>query len=164
MAAPSTLDDARAHLDVLRTLIRALQAAAPPDELAQIAVDRLRQAFPPFRVLYAEIDRAGALRIIEAQEPRKKMPVQRGRKVDVTVAEAYLSTLRAGGTVVAENVAQDDRLKPLSNFFSVAQTAALVHVPIEQHDGVVALLGLEAVAFQLPDRRVHGEECASGVP
>jgi PAS domain S-box-containing protein len=141
------LRQSQRRLEILNELARAVQSDHDVAAVTRVAVTVLSRHCPGMRVAYSTVDERGRLEVLVAVGP-ESMPRIAGTSVDISGATTYLTSLRAGEVVAAEDVRQSRMLAPLADGLIAIGAESCLDVPVRHGCGLTGLL-----SFGAPDRR-----------
>jgi PAS domain S-box-containing protein len=143
--APPEQDDpleSRTSLALLASIATGVRAGMSAVDVIDLTVERLAAAFPGLRARYCSIDPQGLLTVERSVGP-ERMTVLDDRRVDLSSTPGYLRILRAGGTVVLDDIVQDPSAAQVPELAS-SETQAQLDVPVMSPDGLVGVICLDS--------------------
>ena len=136
------LVQSHARLELLNSILSSVKLGMSVDGVIELTLRRLSEYFQGIRVTYSKVDRTGHLVAIHSVHP-EGMPTLATGSTNLNEAPEYLRSLRNGEPVVISDVAQDPAMAQHGE--AVCNGArAMLHVPMEHTNGLVALLCLDS--------------------
>ena len=130
------------RLELLNSILSGVKLGMTVDAVVELALKRLSDYFQSIRVTYARLDRDGRLAITHSLQP-DSMSSRAEVVADLNAAPEYLGALRRGETVAAPDVESRPELARHEAVIGEG-SRAILHVPMEHAEGLVALLCLES--------------------
>jgi len=136
------LVQSHARLELLNSILSGVKLGMTVDAVVELALKRLSDYFQGIRVTYARLDWDGRLLITHSLQP-DSMPSRAEVVADLNDAPEYLGALRRGEAIVAPDV--EGRPELARHDAVIGEGArAILHVPMEHAEGLLALLCLES--------------------
>ena len=136
------LVQSHARLELLNSIFSSVKLGMSVDGVIELTLRRLSDYFQGLRVTYSKVDRTGKLVATHSVHP-EGMPTLVAGSANLNEAPEYLRSLRNGEPVVISDVEQD----PVAAQHRAALgngARAILHVPMEHTNGLVALLCLDS--------------------
>ena len=129
-----------ARLELLNSILGGVKLGMSVEAVIDLTLERLSKHFPGVRVSYCTVDDGGTLVVTNSVHP-EVMPALAGTSRDLNQFPAYMSSLRAGETVVVADIQKEPE-----GYAAVigAGTRAALHVPMEYAQGLVAVMCLDS--------------------
>ncbi|SFH39261.1 PAS domain S-box-containing protein/diguanylate cyclase (GGDEF) domain-containing protein [Palleronia marisminoris] len=147
---PQRTEEAERRVFILNLLDR-LRTEKQPETLIDLTCEALGHRLGADLVIYADIDESDGYRILPRLWGRGTVPGQTGHRRIEDFGRPVLEHMKAGKTLVIENVHEDPRTAaqgPLATFAEVS-VASLAHVPLIDGGQLRAILGVQ---FATPRR------------
>lgn len=132
--------DAQSRLALRNGILAGSASGVSVEEVIRQTVEQVHLCFPEHRCCYATVRDDGALRISCAFEP-EGMEALDGASIDLTGALVYLDTLRRCETVIADDVALDERFESVQSAF---KARAVLDAPLSQDGELGGVLSFHA--------------------
>ncbi len=131
-----------ARLELLNSILSSVKLGMSVDGVIELTLRRLSDYFQGLRVTYSKVDRTGKLVATHSVHP-EGMPTLVAGSANLNEAPEYLRSLRNGEPVVISDVEQDP--EAAQHRAALGNGArAILHVPMEHTNGLVALLCLDS--------------------
>jgi len=129
-----------ARLELLNSILSGVKLGMSVEAVIDLALRRLSDYFQGIRVTYRTVDDSGKVVITHSVHPEAMLSLA-GASMDLNQSPTYMSALRAGEAVVVADLETE-----AEDYDEVmgAGTRAVLHVPMEHADGLVALLCLDS--------------------
>lgn len=137
------LHESQICLKLINSISTETSFGVSPFAIIEGTVSKLSQHFKHLRVAYSTINRRGILTVIRAIEPMG-MPSLKGLLIDLTIAPAYLDTLRQQQPIIIPNLATDSKSLPLATAWAEGATQAILEMPLHHPHGLVGLLSFHS--------------------
>ena len=157
------LHEGNRRLRIMNRSAHGITTGDSVQELVQLAVRLLHEAYSEFRGVYATINADGVLHVLCSVEPGG-MPTLTGKEVDLSsVAPAYLEALRSHATLAVSDVRENPVTLPMQKMLrEEVGAAAILDVPLRHVDGLEGILCLDSPRPHswTPDERATVESVA----
>ena len=136
------LVQSHARLELLNSILSGAKLGMTVEAVIDLTLKRLSEYFRGIRVMYCKVNASGKLVVTNSVHP-DAMPSLEGTSFSLSEAPEYLRSLRDGAPVVVADLA--DR-PDLGDRIIGEGARAVLHVPMDHADGLVALLCLDSPA------------------
>lgn len=138
------LKESRIRLELLNNISTGITLGMTVEQIIERTVEQIGTYFKSLRVIYATIDDQGDMRVVHTTQPPGIKSLKRFRGNLTSASEEYLTTLRSGKPIVAEDVTKESRLTPVVSSLLKYGTRASLDLPLQHSDQLVGLLCFDA--------------------
>lgn len=129
-----------ARLDLLNSILSGVKLGMSVEAVIDLTLERLSKHFQDVRVSYCTVNDSGTLVVTNSVHP-ETMAALTDTSSDLNQCPAYMSSLRAGETVVIADMEEEPEAYAV---VMAEDTRAALHVPMEHAQGLVAVMCLDS--------------------